>query len=106
MTEFITVEALVTFGGATAAAGAVTELLKPLLKKLPFEISPRIISFFAALAILTVGFAFSGSREPADYVLCVINAVFVSLSSNGGYDVIKAIVGGDGGTEDNDEDNT
>ncbi len=45
MTEFITVEALVTFGGATAAAGAVTELLKPLLKKLPFEISPRIISF-------------------------------------------------------------
>ena len=104
MSEFITIESLITFGGAAAAAGAITELLKPLLKKLPFEISPRIISFFAALIVLTVGFAFSGSKDPADYVLCVVNAVFVSLSSNGGYDVIRAIAGKNG-TEDNDEDN-
>ena len=101
MSEFITIESLITFGGAAAAAGAMTELLKPLLKKLPFEISPRIISFFAALIVLTVGFAFGGSREPADYVLCVINAVFVSLSSNGGYDIIRTIVG----KEEDDENN-
>ena len=91
-----------TFGGATAAAGAITQLLKPLLKKLPFEISPRIVSYFAALLIMTVGFIFSGSRAASDYVLCAVNAAFIALSSNGGYDLIHALVGSGDNTEDNE----
>ena len=91
-----------TFGGATAAAGAITELLKPLLKKLPFKISPRIVSYFAALTVMTVGFIFSGSRSEADYVLCAINAAFISLSSNGGYDIIHTLVESGTDTEDNE----
>lgn len=90
-----------TFGGATAAAAAITELLKPLLHKLPFEISPRIISYLAALLVMTVGFVFSGSRQASDYVLCAINAAFISLSSNGGYDMIRAAVEAAGEEEDN-----
>lgn len=86
----MTIESLVTFGGAAAAAGAITELLKPLLSKLPFKVSPRIISYLAALAVMTLGFIFSGSRSGSDYVLCAINAAFISLSSNGGYDLICA----------------
>ena len=90
-----------TFGGATAAAGAITQLLKPLLKKLPFEISPRIVSYFAALLVMTVGFIFSGSRAASDYVLCAVNAAFISLSSNGGYDIIHTLVNSGENTEDN-----
>jgi hypothetical protein len=50
---------------------------------------------------MTVGFVFSGSRQASDYVLCAINAAFISLSSNGGYDMIRAAVEAAGEEEDN-----
>ena len=102
MEDFFTLKSLLTYGGAAAASGALTQILKPLAEKLPFKISLRFLSYFIALIITLAATAFSGSKEPADYFLCTVNAALISLSSNGGYDLIKSLTN-ESNEEDNDE---
>lgn len=104
MEELFTFKSMLTFGGAAAASAAVTQILKPLFEKLPFEISPRVVSYVIALTVTVTATAFSGSREPADYFMCIVNAALISLSSNGGYDLIKTLI--NKGEEDNNENNS
>ena len=100
MEDFITVKSLLTYGGAAAASAAVTQILKPLFEKLPFKISPRLISYFVALIITVTATVLSGSKDLSDYLVCTVNAALISLSSNGGYDLIKSLM-----SENNEEKN-
>ena len=70
MNEFFTWTTLATYAGATAAVGLITQLFKGVgfIDKIP----TRITSYAIALVVL----------------LCVINAVVVSLAANGAYDAL------------------
>lgn len=91
MDTFFTWEYLLTFAGCVLATGLVTQGLKQLLPK----ISAQIISYVVALAIMVVGQVATGIMTGWDMVaLDLINAMVVSLSSNGGYDAIASTVYG------------
>lgn len=105
MSEFLSIGSLLTYGGSAAAVCALTQTVKPLVSKLPFEVSARTVSYIISLIVLLAATFFSGCRNGADYALCVVNAALVSLSSNGGYDLLRHLTGGDD-TEDTDDNNT
>ena len=106
MEEFFTVRSILTYSGSAAATGILTQFLKPLLSKLPFKISQRLVSYVLALTITVAATALSGSRELSDYLICTVNAALISLSSNGGYDLIKNLIKENNNEEDDDENNT
>ena len=89
MNEFMTWEMLLTYGGCVAATVLVTEWLKHVIPKL----AAQIISFFVALLILVVGHVATHSFSVGDILLYLVNAITVSLASNGGFDAIKGIFG-------------
>lgn len=103
MKEFFDIYRLMTFGGAAMAVCAVTQVVKPLLKKLPFEVDVQLVSYITALIILAVATALTGGKA-VDYFVCLINAALVSLSANGGYDLVRTLMKGDI-EEDNDIEN-
>ena len=106
MEDFFTLRSLLTFSGAAAASAALTQILKPLVAKLPFQVSARFITYITALIITLAATALSGSKELSDYLICIVNAALISLSSNGGYDLIKSLMSGNNDMEDKDENNS
>lgn len=106
MEDFFTLRSLLTYSGAAAAAGALTQILKPLIAKLPFQVSARFLSYTVALVITLAATALSGSKELSDYLICTVNAALIALSSNGGYDLIRSLINNNNDTEENDEDNS
>lgn len=85
---FFTWAVLVTYAGALAATMAVTQLLKGVgfIGKIP----TRIFSWIIAALILIAATFFMGVLTLDSAILCLINAVVVSLAANGGYDLITA----------------
>lgn len=88
MDTFFTWDYLLTFAGCVIATGLLTQFVKPLLKNFPAQ----LISYAFALIIMLVGQAATGKLTSWDIaVLDAINAVAISLSSNGGYDAIEKL---------------
>lgn len=106
MKEFFTVGSMLTYGGAAAASAALTQIFKPLTERLPFGISQRLVSYVIALIITLTATALSGSRELSDYLICTVNAALISLSSNGGYDLVKKLIDENNEEENDDENNS
>lgn len=86
MNEFFTWATLLTYAGATLATSLVTQLLKGVgfIEKLP----TRIFSYIVAAILLIAATAFTGGLTPEAGVLCLVNAVVVSLASNGAYEAV------------------
>ncbi len=86
MNELFTWEILGTYAGAVLATTLVTQLVKGIgfLAKIP----TRIISYVIALIVLLATNAVNGSLNWASAGLSIINAVIVSLASNGGFDAL------------------
>lgn len=84
--EFFTWAVLLTYAGATLATSLVTQLIKGLgfIDKIP----TRITSYAIALVVLLAATFFTGGLTLESGVLCVVNAVVVSLASNGAYDAV------------------
>lgn len=89
MNEFMTWEMLLTYGGCVAATVLVTEWLKKLMPK----IAAQLISFAVALLILVVGHLATSTFVVGDILLYLVNAIAVSLASNGGFDALKGMFG-------------
>ncbi|MBP5207508.1 MAG: hypothetical protein J6330_03520 [Clostridia bacterium] len=104
MDGFLSLGSLLSYGGSVTAVCALTQILKPLLSRLPFRVGARAVSYVTALCVMIAAALLSGKREAADYVLCFVNAALVALSANGGYDLAKALSEGEH-TEDDDDDN-
>ena len=85
--EFMNWSLLADFGGAVIAVLTVTEFVKeiPFLNKIP----TRILSFFIALAVLYSAYYFTGLLTASSALLIPVNAVTVSLATNGGFDLIR-----------------
>lgn len=88
MDEFFTWEMLVTYAGATLATGLLVQFLKGVFAKLPTQ----IFSYIVALVVLVVANFFMGTLTIEVGALCLINAVLVSLASNGAYTAGAKIV--------------
>lgn len=86
MNEFFTWTTLATYAGATLATSLITQLIKGLgfIDKIP----TRITSYAIALVVLLAATFFTGGLTLEAGALCVINAVVVSLASNGAYDAV------------------
>ena len=91
MDNFMTWETLLTYGGCLAGTVLVTEFVKKIWKNAPAQ----LVSFVISLAILTVGKLATNAFTVNELPLHIINAVAVSLASNGGFDFVKKLFGGD-----------
>jgi hypothetical protein len=73
---------LASFGGASIAVAIITQFIKDLFKRIPTQ----LVSYVVALIILILSTAATNSaRSWSDWALVPLNAVLVSLSSNGAY---------------------
>ncbi len=91
MQEFFTWSMLATYAGATAATGLVTQMLKGagVFAKIPTQIFSGIV---ALILLLAAHFA-TGELTLASAGLCVVNAVIVSLASNGAFEAMQRTAG-------------
>ena len=86
MNDFFDWAMLGSFAGAAAATGIVTQAVKGIFQKIPTQIVSYVIS------VLVLGLATAATGAVSDWTgwaLVPLNAVVVSLASNGGFDVIK-----------------
>ena len=86
MNDFMTGETLATFAGLVAAVTIIVQFSKSIIKKNFGDSYVRLYSFAIAL-VLTFIFARTGQGVQG-IVLTIINAVIVSVSSMGAYEVI------------------
>ena len=76
---------LATYAGATAATIAVTQVFKGgFIDRIP----TRLFAYIVALIILIAATAFTDGITPESAALCIVNALMVSLASNGAYDAV------------------
>ena len=91
MNSFLSWATLGTFAGATACTGLFTQLLTSIIKKVPSQ----WLSFLIALVLLAVTPAATGGwMQPwTVWALVPLNALLVSLASNGAVDAMRAMKG-------------
>lgn len=95
MNEFFSWEMLGTFAGGSAATAIVTQFLKNLFVKLPTQ----WLSYIIAVIILYLATLFTGNMTGASAAIVPLNAILISLASNGAYSaVIRAKDGKSPGT--------
>ena len=86
MDSFFDWTMLGSFAGAAAATGIVTQAVKGIFQKIPTQ----LVSYIIAVVILGLATAATGGASDwTDWALVPLNAVVVSLASNGGFDAIK-----------------
>ncbi|MGI6003792.1 MAG: hypothetical protein ACOX88_00025 [Christensenellales bacterium] len=79
---------LATYAGATLATNLITEVLKDL--KFFAKLPTRLLSYVIAVIILLAANIFTGQFTLANGVLCIINGLLVSLTSNGTFDAVAS----------------
>lgn len=84
--EFFTWTMLATYAGAVMSTALITQLFKGVgvISKIPTQ----IFSYGVALVILLAATFFGGQWTWPDAALCLLNAVVVSLASNGAYEAM------------------
>lgn len=89
--DFFTWSMLGTYTGAVAATMLFTQLFKEIgfISRIP----TRIFSYFVAVIILILATLFSGYLTLSSGVICLFNAIIVSLAANGSFDGVKQLVG-------------
>ena len=85
MNQFMTQEMLTSFAGLTLAVGIIVQFTKSMVKKRFGDVAVRIYAFIISL-LLTFLFANSGFT-PQGLVLTVLNAILVTMSAIGGYEI-------------------
>ncbi|SDZ30434.1 hypothetical protein SAMN05660462_02612 [Proteiniborus ethanoligenes] len=84
--DFISISTLATFAGLVAAVSIIVQFTKSIVKNKLGDAYVRLYTFIIAL-ILNFVFARSGQGIQG-IVLTVINAIIVSITSMGGYEMI------------------
>lgn len=86
--QFFTWAELATYAGALAATLLITQLFKGVgfIERIP----TRIFSFIVALIVLLIANVFIGGFTAQTALLCMVNAVVISLAANGAFDGVVA----------------
>lgn len=89
MSEFVTWDYMLSFGGCMAA----TALLTQLVKKFKFlkNVDTQIISCVVAILVLIASQLATGGFTWANFALDFVNGVVIAFASNGVYDATKTI---------------
>ena len=89
MNDFFTWSLLATYSGAILATTLITQFVKgiPFIDKIP----TRFVSWIIAVVVLILAQLFTQQLTWSSAALTLINAVVVSLASNGTYDAINAV---------------
>jgi len=83
----MTLEILATFAGLVTAVALIVQFTKSLVKKKFNDVYVRV---YALIISLILTFIFAGEGYSIDgIVLTVINAVIVTITAMGGYEVIS-----------------
>lgn len=90
--EFTTWAVLATQAGALLMVCVITQLTKGLgaINKIPTQIWSWVI----AIAVLYPAYYFTGQLDLGNAFLVPLNAAIVSLSANGGIEIVKRFTGG------------
>ena len=85
MNDFFSWEVLSTYSGAILATSLITQIFKgvPFIDKIP----TKVFSFCIGLIVLLTAQIFTNNFSVPNLALSIINAVIVSLASNGVFDV-------------------
>ncbi|HZK57043.1 MAG TPA: hypothetical protein VFD17_01935 [Clostridia bacterium] len=84
--NFMTVDMLTTFVGLVAAVGIIVQFTKSIIKEKLSDVYVRLYTFAIALGLSFV-YARAGNG-PEGIILTVINAIIVSVSAMGAYEII------------------
>jgi len=90
---FVSWEILGTFGGALAATVAIVQLIKKPIDTL-IKIPTNYLVYIVALMLLIAAQAFVpglGGFAPSRIVLCLVNAVYVSLAAMKSFDLLSEL---------------
>lgn len=87
MTNFFTWQGLVTYSDAVLATAIITQFLKDL--KIINRLPTRLVSYFAALAVMTAATLVTAGFDYRKLILNVLNSVIVALASNGAFDAVN-----------------
>ena len=90
MNDFVTWDIIGTYAGAVMVVGLITQLLKyfPIVEKIPTQLLSYLLSF----VILTASQLALNTFNLTSLGLNMINAVIVSLASNGAYTAMNNII--------------
>lgn len=82
--EFVSWPELTTYAGAVLAVTLITQFVK----QIPGvgRVNPQLLAYIVAVIIMIAAEYFNGSLSVSGAVLCLVNAVIVSLAANGAYD--------------------
>jgi hypothetical protein len=75
--EFFTLQALATFGGITFAVTVIVNTFRSLANR-----DPKFVAIIVALA-LCFAVAWSGLRQPLDYLIALLNGCLIYCTSMG-----------------------
>lgn len=89
ITDFLTWDFVATFAGATVVTVAITQFTKGFVAK---YIPAQAWSYLVALSVILLASYFTGTLTVSYGVLSAINAIFITLASNGGYDTVSKMV--------------
>lgn len=87
MTSLFTWQGLVTYSDAVLATAIITQFVKDL--KPISRIPSRLVSYFAALIVLTAATVVTSGFDYKELILNLLNSVLVALASNGAFDAVK-----------------
>jgi len=91
MDTLLTWDSLTTYGGAALVTALAVHGLRyiPLLQRIPGRLLAYVVSLVILVAAQTVMHGF----HVRAVLLCLINALVVSFSANGGYDAVCRLTG-------------
>ena len=91
MNDFFTWSSLTTFAGATSAVTLITQFVKWMAGGKIVGKSTRIVSFISALFVLYLTAYVTEKLTVDTAIITALNAVVVTLASNGLSDSVKAV---------------
>lgn len=84
--EFMNTDTLTTFAGLTTAVILIVQFTKFLIKRKFGDVAVRLYSF--VIAILLTFIFINGGNSPKEIIVTIINAIMITISSMGGYELI------------------
>lgn len=87
MDTYFSWEFIGTLAGCTAATALITEFLKAIFDKLPTQ----LLSYIVAVILMVGATVFTSGFSLQSLFIIPINAIIVSLASNGSFDAVKNI---------------
>lgn len=87
MDTYFTWAGIGTLAGCTAATALITQFAKSFFTRIPTQ----LLSYIVALILIVAATVFASDITMQSICIAPINAIIVSLASNGSYDAVQRI---------------